>query len=89
MDSGRISKDLLYGELAQGKRPRGRSQLQYKDICKRDLKALGMDLNSWETLTSDRTVWKQKTTGRGKEAGTETTKPEDWARNRIYLPPVR
>ncbi|KAJ7304314.1 hypothetical protein JRQ81_011860 [Phrynocephalus forsythii] len=32
----------------------------HKDICKRDLKALGMDLNSWETLTSDRTVWRQE-----------------------------
>ncbi|KAJ7324817.1 hypothetical protein JRQ81_017837, partial [Phrynocephalus forsythii] len=59
MDDSRIPKDLLYGELMQRKHPRGRQQLQYKDICKRDLKALGMDLNSWETLTSDRTVWRQ------------------------------
>ncbi|KAJ7316921.1 hypothetical protein JRQ81_003083, partial [Phrynocephalus forsythii] len=39
---------LLYEELVQGKCPRGRPQLRYKDICKRDLKALGMDLNRWE-----------------------------------------
>ena len=51
MADGQIPKDLLYGELVQGHRPRGRPQLQYKDICKRDLKALGMDLNRWETLT--------------------------------------
>ena len=30
-----------------------------KDICKRDLKALGMDLNRWETLTSERSAWRQ------------------------------
>ncbi|KAJ7326648.1 hypothetical protein JRQ81_016407 [Phrynocephalus forsythii] len=47
-------------QLVQGKPPRGRPQLRYKDICKRDLKALGMDLNRWETLTSDRTVWRQE-----------------------------
>ena len=54
MVDGQIPKDLLYGgELAQGKCPRGRSQLRYKDICKQDLKALEMDLNRWETVTSE------------------------------------
>ncbi|KAJ7324884.1 hypothetical protein JRQ81_017904, partial [Phrynocephalus forsythii] len=32
MDDGRIPKDLLYGELIKGKRPRGRPQLRYKDF---------------------------------------------------------
>ena len=59
MADGRIPKDLLYGELVQGNYPRGRPQLQYKDICKWDLKALGMDLNKWETLTSECSVWWQ------------------------------
>uniref|UniRef100_A0A2D4LA72 Uncharacterized protein n=1 Tax=Micrurus spixii TaxID=129469 RepID=A0A2D4LA72_9SAUR len=60
MADGQIMKDL-YGELVQGKRPRWRPQLRYKDICKRDLKAFGMDINSWETLTSDRSAWRLKT----------------------------
>ena len=55
----RIPKDLLYGELVQGNRPRGRPQLRYKDLYKQDLKALGMDLNRWETLTSEHSAWRQ------------------------------
>ena len=50
-------KDLLCGELVQGNCPRGRPQLWYKDICKWDLKVLGMD--RWETLTSERAAWRQ------------------------------
>jgi len=40
MEDGRIPKDILYGELAAGKRLRGHPQLRYKDVCKRDMKAL-------------------------------------------------
>ena len=44
MKDGRIPKDILYGELAVGKRPRGRPQLRNKDVCKRDMKALEIDV---------------------------------------------
>jgi len=33
MEDGRIPKDILYGELAVGKRPRVRLHLRYKDVC--------------------------------------------------------
>ena len=38
MDPGRILKDLLYGELAEGSRHAGRPKLRFKDVCKRDMK---------------------------------------------------
>ena len=34
VQDGRIPKDILYGELATGSRPAGRSVLRYKDVCK-------------------------------------------------------
>ena len=54
MDDGRIPKDLLYGELAAGKRKTGRPQLRFKDVCKRDMKALQMDPDHWEALAAYR-----------------------------------
>ena len=58
MDDGRIPKDLLYGELKKGTRPRGRPKLRFKDICKRDMKALHTNIDTWETMTTNREAWK-------------------------------
>ena len=57
MKAGRSPKDLLYGELAAGKRPTGRAQLLLNNVCQRDLQALGTNTDSWEvTATGDHTV---------------------------------
>ena len=58
MKDGRIPKDLFYGKLATGKRPTGRSQLRFKDVCKRDLQALGINTDSWEVSATDRDAWR-------------------------------
>ena len=54
MKDGCIPKDLLYGELATGKRATGRPQLHFNDICKRELQALGINTDSWEVTATDR-----------------------------------
>ena len=60
MQDGRIPKDLLYGELAIGKRSRGRPQLRYKDVCKKDMRDLGMNIDDWEELATDRPKWRRQ-----------------------------
>jgi hypothetical protein len=58
MGAGRIPKDLLYGELVEGRRKTGRPKLRLKDICMRDLKRCRIDPSSWETQAADRQGWR-------------------------------
>ena len=58
MQDGRIPKDMLYGELATGSRPKGRPLLRYKDVCKRDLKAGNIDPAGLEAVAADRSKWR-------------------------------
>ena len=54
MEDERIPKDILYGELASGKRNSGRPQLRFKDACKRNMKALDINTETWEDLALNR-----------------------------------
>ena len=58
MNDGRIPKELLYGELSSGKRNLGRPQLRYRDVCKRDMKEVSININEWEELATDRSKWR-------------------------------
>ena len=46
MEEGRIPKDILYGELAMGQRSTGRPRLRFKDVFKRDMRALDINTES-------------------------------------------
>ena len=54
MEDDRIPKDILYGELAPGKRTVGHPQLRIKDLCKCDIKALDINTEGWEDAAADR-----------------------------------
>ena len=58
MDDGRIPKDILYGELALGRRTTDRPHLRYQDVCVRGMKAVDIDTMSWESHAADRTKWR-------------------------------
>jgi hypothetical protein len=59
MSDNRIPKQLLYGELCQGKRSVRGQKKRYKDTVKASLKCLDIELNSWETLAIDRVTWRK------------------------------
>ena len=56
-DDGRIPKDILYGKLTSGKRTTGRPKLRYRDVCKKDMKTLGINTESWEDAAANRAMW--------------------------------
>ena len=60
MDDGRIPKDLLFSQLAIGTRPRGRPQLRYKDLCKRDLLSCGLNPAELQSQAADRAGWRHR-----------------------------
>ena len=54
MEDGLFPKDILYGKMASDRRTTGHPQMRYKDVFKRDMKAL----ESWEGLAADRRRWR-------------------------------
>ena len=60
MADTRIPKQLLYSELADGSRKRGRPKLRYKDTLKASLKSCLIDPDTWEQSASDRAAWRHQ-----------------------------
>ena len=60
MEDSRIPKQLLYSELADGSRKRGRPKLRYKDTLKASLKDCHIDPETLEQSASDRPAWRHQ-----------------------------
>ena len=56
---GRIPKQLFYGELVNGKRPRCKPKERYKDCVKYNFKELDIDYNNWEESALYRSEWRK------------------------------
>ncbi len=58
MADDRIPKQLLYGELAQGKRSHGGQKKRFKDTLKHNMIKCNIDPSSFEALAADRPMWR-------------------------------
>ena len=58
MPEHRIPQQILYGELCEGERNRGRQKLRYKDTLKQNLKKGNIDPDTWEEQAKDRPQWR-------------------------------
>ena len=60
LQDDRIPKQLLYGELATGRRLVSKPKKRFRDCTKDNLKQMSIDLNSWEDIALNRKVWREK-----------------------------
>lgn len=56
--NGKILMVLLYRELATGKSARERLHIRLKNVCKRDMKKMGMHFKRWEDIARDWSRWR-------------------------------
>ena len=61
MSDDKLPKQLLYSELSEGQRLRGRPTLRFKDSLKKSLQNCRIVTAHWETTASNRRLWKQLT----------------------------
>ena len=59
MQDCRLPKQLFYGELQLGKRPRHKPKKRYKDVVKHNLKVLGINVEDWEKSATNRPTWRR------------------------------
>ena len=58
MPTDRLPRQVLYSQLPDGQRSRGRPRLRYKDTIKRNLKKRDIDTNLWKSMALQRDVWR-------------------------------
>jgi hypothetical protein len=58
MSDDRLPKQIFYGELANGKRPRHKPKRRFKDCLKDTMKVQDIDYNNWEETAMNRAKWR-------------------------------
>ena len=75
MDDGRIPKDILYGQLVEGSRGRGRPLIRYRDVIRCGL--IATSLTTWETSALDRPTRRHAVTDGAKRCEARRSEEED------------
>ena len=57
MADNRLPKQMLYGQLKEGKRTQGGQKKRYKDNIKTHLRQCHLSLTSWEEVALQRSMW--------------------------------
>ena len=60
MNDRRLPKQMFYGQLLNAKSRTGDQKPRYKDMLRHHLQNLSINQNNWESLASDRLVWRKK-----------------------------
>lgn len=60
MENNRLPRQLLYSQLSEGLRNRGRPKLRFKDAMKRNMKARNIEPCSWQQIAEDRPIWRSR-----------------------------
>ena len=60
MGTKRLPRQLLYSQLCEGSRNRGRPKLRFKDVMKRNMKERNINNNIWQQTAEDRPGWRRK-----------------------------
>ena len=63
MEDTRLPKQLFYGELENGKRPRHKPRKRFKDCLKHNLKEISIDDGVWEETALNRDKWRKSVRG--------------------------
>ena len=58
MDSNRLPKQIMFGELRDGKRKIGTPKKRFKDELKTSLTSSGLNHTEWEKRASNRNSWR-------------------------------
>lgn len=59
MPDSRLPKQLLYAQLAEGRRHLGAPKKRYKDALKANIKKCHIDVANWELIAEDRSRWRR------------------------------
>ena len=59
MDDSRLPKQLFFGELSVGTRPRHKPRMRFRDQVRTNLKRMNLSDDNWQQTCADRDTWRQ------------------------------